>query len=91
MEYHAVIWYLHLKDKTGKDKHAELIDVYVSSAPSYSQVKFWVWEFKCGRSLLKMKSGLEAQWMPPRKKFVIKPEIWYTQRGEFRLKKKHGH
>ena len=47
--YHAVIRYLHLKGKTGKDQHAELGDVYESSAPSYSQV---VGEFKRDRTSL---------------------------------------
>ena len=49
VEYRAVIRYLHLKGKTGKNIHAELVDVYGSSAPSYSQVKFWVGEFKRSR------------------------------------------
>jgi hypothetical protein len=40
VEYRAVIRYLHLKGKTGKDIYAELVDVYGSSASSYSQVKF---------------------------------------------------
>ena len=45
--YRAVIRYLYLKGKTG-----ELADVYGSSAPSYAQVKFWVEEFKRGRTSL---------------------------------------
>ena len=49
-EYHAVIRYLYLKGKTCKEIHGELADVYGSSAPSYAQVKFWVGEFKCGRT-----------------------------------------
>ena len=49
VEYRAVIRYLYLKGKTGKEIHPELADVYGSSAPSYAQVKFWVGEFKCGR------------------------------------------
>ena len=40
---------MYLKDKTGKEIHGELADVYGSSAPSYAQVKFWVGEFKRGR------------------------------------------
>ena len=48
-EYRAVIRYLYLKSKTGKEIHGELADVYGSSAPSYAQVKFWVGEFKRGR------------------------------------------
>ena len=49
VEYRAVIRYLYLKGKTGKEINGELADVYGSSAPSYAQVKFWVGEFKCGR------------------------------------------
>ena len=52
VEYRTVIRYLHLKGKTGKDKHVELVYVYGSSATSYSQVKFWVAEFKRGRTSL---------------------------------------
>ena len=51
-EYHAVIRYLYLKGKTGKEIHGELADVYGSSAPSYAQVKFWVGEFKRSRTSL---------------------------------------
>ena len=51
-EYSAVIRYLYLKGKTGKEIHGELADVYGSSAPSYAQVKFWVGEFKRGRTSL---------------------------------------
>ena len=43
---------MYLKDKTGKEIHGELADVYGSSAPSYAQVKFWVGEFKRGRTSL---------------------------------------
>ena len=52
VEYRAVIWYLYLKGKTGKEIHGELADVYGSSAPSYAQVKFWVGEFKRGKTSL---------------------------------------
>ena len=50
VEYHAVIRYLYLKGKTGKEINGELADVYGSSAPSYAQVKFWIGEFKRGRT-----------------------------------------
>ena len=50
VEYRAVIWYLYLIGKTGKEIHGELANVYGSSAPSYAQVKFWVGEFKRGRT-----------------------------------------
>ena len=65
VEYRAVIRYLYLKGKTGKEIHGELADVYGSSAPScnladvygsfapsYAQVKFWVGEFKRSRTSL---------------------------------------
>ena len=52
VECRAVIWYLYLKGKTRKEIHGELADVYGSSAPSYAQVKFWVGEFKRGRTSL---------------------------------------
>ena len=52
VEYRTVIRYLYLKGKTGKEIHCELADVYGSSAPSYAQVKFWVGEFKRGRTSL---------------------------------------
>ena len=50
--YRAVIRYLYLKGKTGKEIYSKLADVYGSSAPSYAQVKFWVGEFKRGRTSL---------------------------------------
>ena len=52
VEYRAVIQYLYLKGKTGKEIHGDLANVYGSSAPSYAQVKFWVGEFKCSRTSL---------------------------------------
>ena len=52
VEYCAVIRYLYLKGKTGKEIHGELADVYGSSASSYAQVKFEVGEFKRGRTSL---------------------------------------
>ena len=52
VEYRAVIRYLYLKGKTGKEIHGELADVYGSSAPSYAQVKFWVGDFKRSRTSL---------------------------------------
>ena len=52
VEYRAVIRYLYLKRKTFKEIHDELADVYGSYAPSYVQFKFWVGEFKRGRTSL---------------------------------------
>ena len=77
VEYHAVIPYLYLKDKTGKEIHA---DVYGSSA-LYAQVKFWVGEFKCGRTSLEdeARSGrpLDAADEEMCKKF---PDLVYSDR-----------
>ena len=52
VEYRAVIRYLYLKGKTGKEINGKLADVCGSSAPSYARVKFWVGEFKRGRTSL---------------------------------------
>ena len=52
VEYRAVLRYLYSKGQTGKEIHRELADVYRPSAPSYTQVKFWVGEFKHGRKSL---------------------------------------
>ena len=52
VEYRAIIWYLYLKGKTGKEIYSKLVDVYGSFAPSYAQIKFWKGEFKCCRTSL---------------------------------------
>ena len=56
VEYRAVIRYLYLKGKTGREIHCEFINVYGPSAPLYAQVKFWVGEFKRGRKSLEDKT-----------------------------------
>ena len=53
VQYRDIIRYLYLKGKTGKEIHGELADVYGSSVPSHARVKFWVGEFKRGRTSLK--------------------------------------
>ena len=52
VEYRAVIRYLYLKGKIGREIHGELSDVYGSSALSYAQVKFWVGRIKRCRTSL---------------------------------------
>ena len=47
---------MYLKGKTGQEIHCELTNVYGSSAPSYAQVKFWIGEFKHGRTSLEDKT-----------------------------------
>ena len=81
VENRAVIRYLYLKGKTGKDIHGELAYVYGSSASSYAQVKI------LGRTSLEDEANLDAHWMQPTKKYVRKFGIWYTLIGEFRWKK----
>ena len=82
VEYLAVIRYLYLKGKTGQKIHCELTNVYRSSARSYAQVKFWVGEFKRGRTSLEdeTRSGRPSE--PPMKKCVTKYGIWCTLIGE---------
>ena len=87
VEYRAVIWYLYLKGKTGKEIHGDLADVYGSSAPSYAQVKFWVRELKRGRTSLEDEARSGCPLDPPTKKCVRKFGIWYTLIGKFRWKK----
>ena len=54
VEYRAVIRYLYLKGKTGKEIYDELANDYGSSAPYmyYAQIKFLLGEFKRGRTSL---------------------------------------
>ena len=86
VEYRAVVRCLYLKDKAGKEIHGELADVYGSSAPSYAHVKFWVGEFKRGRTSLEdeARSGCP---LDATKEMFKKVGIWYTLMGEFRWKK----
>ena len=86
VEYRAVILYLYLKSKTGKEIHSKLADVYGSSAPSYAQVKFWVGKFKRGRTSLEDEARTGRP-LDATKKCVRKFGIWYTLIGKFRWKK----
>ena len=54
--FSSKVEYRALKGKTGKEINGESADVYGSSAPSYAQVKFWVGEFKSGRTSLEDKA-----------------------------------
>ena len=85
-EYRAVIRYLYLKGKTGKEIHGELADVYGSSAPSYAQVKFWVGEFKRGRMSLEDEAR-SGRPLDATDRHVRMFGIWYTLIGEFRWMK----
>lgn len=52
IECRAVIKFLHLKNNTPTQIKTEMDSVYGESAPSFSTVKFWVAEFKRGRTNL---------------------------------------
>ena len=52
MEQRCVIYFLFLKKFKGKQIHAELVDVYGPNAYSYESVKYWVKQFKLGRTNL---------------------------------------
>ncbi|XP_065665495.1 protein GVQW3-like [Hydra vulgaris] len=51
IEYRAVIKYLFLKGNTPTQTKDEMDSVYGDSAPSFTTVKIWAAEFKCGQSL----------------------------------------
>ena len=87
VENRAVIRYLYLKGKTGKEIHGELADVYWSFAPSYAQVKFWVVEFKRGRTSLEDEARSGRPLDATDEELYKKVGIWYTLIGEFRWKK----
>lgn len=52
IEYKAIIKYLFLKGYTPTQIKVELDDMYGDCAPSFNTVKFWVAEFKSGRTSL---------------------------------------
>ena len=86
-EYHAIIRYLYLKGKNGKGIHCELAYVYGSSAPPYAQVKFWVGEFKRGRTSSEDEARSRRPHGATDEEKCKKFGIWYTLKGEFRWKK----
>ncbi|GFW41620.1 HTH_48 domain-containing protein [Trichonephila clavipes] len=52
IEYRSVNNYLFLKGNTPTQIKDEMDSVYGGFAPSFTTVKFWVAEFKCGRKSL---------------------------------------
>ena len=82
VHYHAIIRYLYLKGKAGKEIHGELADVYGSSAPSYVQVKFWIGEFKRGRTSLEYeaRSGLLLDAMDEEKCKTVRDQVCSDRR-----------
>ena len=81
----AVIRYLSLKGKTGKEIQGEFAEVNGSSASSYALVKISIGEFKRGRTSLEYKVGSGRSL--PTKKCIRKFGIWYALIGESRWKK----
>ena len=49
-EQRTVIKYIHLKNMTPKEIHADMINTLGDTAPSYSKVKEWCASFKRGRT-----------------------------------------
>jgi hypothetical protein len=52
IEYHAVIKFFVKEGLTPKEIHLKFIKVYGDSSPSFSTIKKWAAEFKCGRTSL---------------------------------------
>ena len=87
VEYRAVIRYVYLKRKTDQEIHCKLTNVYGSSAPLYAQVKFWVGEFKRGRTSLEDKTRSGRPSDATDEEMCNKYGIWCTLIGELRWKK----
>jgi hypothetical protein len=52
LEYRAVIKFFVKEGLTPNEIHSKFIKVYGDSSPSFSTVKKWAAEFKCGRTSL---------------------------------------
>jgi transposase len=52
-EYCAVIKFFVTEGSTPNEIHSKFIKVYGDSSPSFSTIKKWAAEFKCGRTSLK--------------------------------------
>ena len=50
IEYRAVMKFLHLKEKKTQEIKDELDSVYGEASPSFTTVKYWVAEYKRGRT-----------------------------------------
>jgi transposase len=51
-EYRAVIKFFVKEGLTPNETHSKFIDVYGDSSASFSSIKKWAAEFKCGRTSL---------------------------------------
>jgi histone-lysine N-methyltransferase SETMAR len=52
IEYHVVIKFFVKEGLTRNEIHSKFIKVYGDSSPSFSTIKKWAAEFKCGRTSL---------------------------------------
>jgi transposase len=67
--YHAVIKFFVKEGLTPKEIHSKFIKVYGDSSPSFSTIKKWAAEFKCGHT------NLEDDPCEGRPKSASTPEI----------------
>ena len=87
VEYRAVIRYLYLKGKTGKEIHSKLANGYGLLHHLMLRLNYGYGNSNGLEHLQKMKPGLDAHRMPLTKKYVRKFGIWYTLIGQFKWKK----
>jgi len=52
IEYHAVVKFFVKEGLTPNEIHLKFIKVYGDSSPSFSTIKKWAAEFKCGHTSL---------------------------------------
>jgi transposase len=69
IEYRLVIKFFVREGLTPNEIHSKFIKVYGDSSPSFSRIKKWAAEFKCGRT------GLEDNPREGRPKSATTPEI----------------
>ena len=62
ISHRAVIHYLGLKGVTPKEIHEDMVIILGENAPSYSMVKRWDAEFKCGRDSMEDDPRLRPHW-----------------------------
>ena len=57
IEYYAVIKFFVKEGLAPNEIHSKFIKVYGDSSPSFSTIKKWAAEFKCGRTSLEYDPG----------------------------------
>ena len=71
ISHRVVICYLGLKGLTPKEIHADMVIILGENTPSYSMVKKWDAEFKCGRDSLKDDLSLQRPHRRPLPRFIM--------------------